>query len=274
MPTVTPPPSAYFLLPTSMRSSLAGRPGNARCLDCAETSGIDWASVRFGATLCVRCAGRHRALHVNVARIKSLALDSWSADELALMSTGSNKRCRAWIKRSAPRCAECCSSHNDDDDDDTAPLQKKQAPPSLKRYECTCADAYRATLSVEALGHDGTAEPPRAVSPDSSPPLAWRSLSEPLPLVFTHTAHGGTRIEGGTTAAALLRLKKTSSQLNAKPQQLLRRGVSDNGPRPAPALTQIHTQIHLNAPRASTTLPRHCFSYATQIDVCQVQRPQ
>ena len=41
-------------------------PGNSRCVDCGEMS-PEWASVSYGALLCLRCSGRHRGLGVNVS---------------------------------------------------------------------------------------------------------------------------------------------------------------------------------------------------------------
>jgi len=41
--------------------------GNDRCLDCASHHPA-WASVSYGALICMRCTGRHRSLGVQVCQ--------------------------------------------------------------------------------------------------------------------------------------------------------------------------------------------------------------
>jgi hypothetical protein len=40
-------------------------PGNDRCMDC-ESHHPDWASVSYGALICMNCSARHRSLGVQV----------------------------------------------------------------------------------------------------------------------------------------------------------------------------------------------------------------
>ena len=40
-------------------------PGNHKCMDC-NTSNPQWATVSYGALLCIECSGRHRHMGVEV----------------------------------------------------------------------------------------------------------------------------------------------------------------------------------------------------------------
>ena len=63
---------------------------NQRCADCAvllSDSGV-WASVTFGAFLCINCAAIHRKLGVHLSRVKSVHMDTWSEEELDKMRKG------------------------------------------------------------------------------------------------------------------------------------------------------------------------------------------
>lgn len=65
---------------------------NQSCADCsARLADSIWASTTVGAFLCIHCAGCHRKLGVQLSRIKSVHLDSWSDDEVVAMKAG-NKR--------------------------------------------------------------------------------------------------------------------------------------------------------------------------------------
>ncbi|RLO07845.1 hypothetical protein DYB28_006038, partial [Aphanomyces astaci] len=60
---------------------------NQACADCSQpvTASVAWATTTFGAFVCIQCAGVHRNLGVKISRIKSVHMDTWSADEVALM---------------------------------------------------------------------------------------------------------------------------------------------------------------------------------------------
>lgn len=40
----------------------------------------DWASVNLGVFVCINCAGIHRRLSVNVSRVRSIRLDTWTKE--------------------------------------------------------------------------------------------------------------------------------------------------------------------------------------------------
>ena len=64
-------------------------PGNSTCCDC----GIEkpkWASLNNGVFLCLKCAGIHRGLGVDISTIRSLQIDSWTDKQILYLSQGGN----------------------------------------------------------------------------------------------------------------------------------------------------------------------------------------
>ncbi|KAF2480669.1 hypothetical protein BDY17DRAFT_228522, partial [Neohortaea acidophila] len=68
--------------------------GNDRCADCAAKN-PGWASWNLGIFLCVRCASLHRKLGTHVSKVKSLSMDSWSAEQVDNMKKVGNARSNA-----------------------------------------------------------------------------------------------------------------------------------------------------------------------------------
>ena len=54
--------------PSNCLKLLYGIPGNLRCLDC-DVNNPQWATLSYGALLCIECSGRHRQMGVNVSVI-------------------------------------------------------------------------------------------------------------------------------------------------------------------------------------------------------------
>lgn len=62
---------------------LLKQPGNGHCADCG-TKGPRWASYNIGCFLCIRCGGLHRRMGTHISKIKSLSLDTWDDDMIAV----------------------------------------------------------------------------------------------------------------------------------------------------------------------------------------------
>ncbi|KAL7064165.1 hypothetical protein AAHC03_05603 [Spirometra sp. Aus1] len=58
--------------------------GNRLCADCASDR-VSWASTNLGLTLCTDCAACHRGLGVHISKVRSLILDNWEPELIAVM---------------------------------------------------------------------------------------------------------------------------------------------------------------------------------------------
>lgn len=74
---------------------------NRFCVDC-DTKSPRWASWNLGIFICIRCAGFHRNLGVHISKVKSVNLDSWTAEQIASMQAMGNNRGRAVYEANMP----------------------------------------------------------------------------------------------------------------------------------------------------------------------------
>mmetsp|Transcript_26840 Transcript_26840/g.54948 ORF Transcript_26840/g.54948 Transcript_26840/m.54948 type:complete len:244 (-) Transcript_26840:478-1209(-) len=72
--------------------------GNGACVDCGEAD-PQWASVTYGALLCLRCCGRHRGLGVEKSFVRSVTMDSWSHSQILSMLEGGNDQLGRFFDR-------------------------------------------------------------------------------------------------------------------------------------------------------------------------------
>ena len=83
----------------SILSQMLKEDDNRFCVDCDAKSkfiysfsirlryfflGPRWASWNLGVFICIRCAGFHRNLGVHISKVKSVNLDSWTAEQIAV----------------------------------------------------------------------------------------------------------------------------------------------------------------------------------------------
>uniref|UniRef100_A0A8R1TSM2 Arf-GAP domain-containing protein n=1 Tax=Onchocerca volvulus TaxID=6282 RepID=A0A8R1TSM2_ONCVO len=74
---------------------------NKYCADC-EAKQPRWASWNLGVFLCIRCAGIHRNLGVHLTKVKSVNLDSWTAEQVQSMRIMGNKMARRVYEAELP----------------------------------------------------------------------------------------------------------------------------------------------------------------------------
>lgn len=125
-------------------------PGNTVCCDCGQKH-PQWASVSFGNMFCLDCSGIHRSLGVHISFVRSIAMDSWTEKQLALMKNGGNKKCNDYLKAKGIQ-------------PDT---------PVKAKYESDAAQLYKEVLKarVEGRPEPTTLPPPRnkrAAAPTSA----------------------------------------------------------------------------------------------------------
>uniref|UniRef100_A0A8C4NG65 ArfGAP with GTPase domain, ankyrin repeat and PH domain 1 n=1 Tax=Eptatretus burgeri TaxID=7764 RepID=A0A8C4NG65_EPTBU len=73
----------------SVIQSIHNVKGNAFCVDCSIPN-PDWASLNLGALMCIECSGIHRNLGTHLSRVRSLDLDDWPTELVAVMMTMGN----------------------------------------------------------------------------------------------------------------------------------------------------------------------------------------
>jgi len=78
-------------MPPEVLARIRAMPGNAVCMDCSNLN-PQWASVSYGALMCLECSGQHRSLGVHLSFVRSIAMDSWTDRQIAAMEqSGGNQ---------------------------------------------------------------------------------------------------------------------------------------------------------------------------------------
>ena len=148
-------------------------PTDSCCFDCETPLGASpWASVTYGITLCLTCAGVHRSLGVHISFVRSLTLDTLTDSEQRALSLGGNAAFAAFLAHPARGVSR----------------RVWLALPLQTRYHTPAADLWRRQLKTrtdaqpdmtprgEALPHelDASVKPP-APNPNAQPttPPKW-----------------------------------------------------------------------------------------------------
>jgi len=116
-------------------------PGNNKCVECGMKN-PQWASVSFGTVFCLECSGVHRSLGVHISFVRSIAMDSWTPAQIALMKAGGNEKCASYLQ------SKGISS--------SVPIKQK--------YENDAAKLYKEVLKARAAGEPEPTSLPTAAT--------------------------------------------------------------------------------------------------------------
>ena len=85
-------------LPPACHELIRSIPGNDKCVDCGAHN-PEWATISYGALICMRCASRHRSLGVKYSKVRSLSMDDWAVDQVLKMLEGGNEQLNGFFHR-------------------------------------------------------------------------------------------------------------------------------------------------------------------------------
>lgn len=146
------PEEKYNSFPKACLVLLKSVDGNAQCVDCGDND-PQWATVSYGALLCLQCSGLHRSLGVQISSVRSITMDHWSHAQILALLEGGNAQLRDFFKRHQL----CVESKRDAGTGDApkGPITKENV--TIMRYKTKAAQFYRQqlTLHVEKVLNAG-----------------------------------------------------------------------------------------------------------------------
>jgi Putative GTPase activating protein for Arf len=124
--------------------------GNKQCVDCGEPA-PDWGSPKLGILMCFQCSGVHRGLGVHLSFVRSVRMDHWSDDQLALMRVGGNDNGNAFLAQhgivEAVVSSTTTTSTTSQETDDATRRRLIQA-----KYDSDAALLYQQVLKAKVEG--------------------------------------------------------------------------------------------------------------------------
>lgn len=70
---------------------------NNFCADCGSSQSVEWISITFLVTLCVKCSSCHRNLGSHVSKVKSLKLDNYENENRVLLNYINNTQVNRYL---------------------------------------------------------------------------------------------------------------------------------------------------------------------------------
>ncbi|KAG0336487.1 hypothetical protein BG000_006538 [Podila horticola] len=86
---------------TRILKALLQKPGNKFCVDCRKKD-PRWASFNLGCFMCIRCSGVHRSMGTHISKVKSVDLDSWTAEQVENMIKWGNEKANMYWEARLP----------------------------------------------------------------------------------------------------------------------------------------------------------------------------
>lgn len=85
---------------------------NNLCADCGSSKSVEWISLTFLVTLCVKCSSCHRSLGSHVSKVRSLKLDNFENENQVLLNYINNEEVNRYLDDPSKKI------HPDSDNDD------------------------------------------------------------------------------------------------------------------------------------------------------------
>lgn len=182
---------------SSIQAIRTSVPGNSHCADC-DTPQPDWASLNLGTLICIECSGIHRNLGSHISRVRSLDLDDWPPEHVAVMMALGNMASNCIWEGSATRsgCAKP-GPHSSRDEKERwirakyeqreflAPLPSSSGPTAQQLRDAVCRGDVRqvALLLAHAAPHQHELVNAPTSARDSRTPLHMAAALGKLAMV-------------------------------------------------------------------------------------------
>ena len=90
-----------------------------------------WASLNNAVFVCINCSGIHRSFGTNISFVRSVSLDSWTADQVSRFALGGNAKMKAFLDK-----------------------YQLNGTDSMVKYRSKAAEHYRKALDALQSGED------------------------------------------------------------------------------------------------------------------------
>uniref|UniRef100_A0A131YWV8 Arf-GAP with GTPase, ANK repeat and PH domain-containing protein 1/3 n=1 Tax=Rhipicephalus appendiculatus TaxID=34631 RepID=A0A131YWV8_RHIAP len=182
---------------SSIQAIRTSVPGNSHCADC-DTPQPDWASLNLGTLICIECSGIHRNLGSHISRVRSLDLDDWPPEHVAVMMALGNMASNCIWEGSAARSGYAKPSpHSSRDEKERwirakyeqreflAPLPSSGGPTAQQLRDAVCRGDVRqvALLLAHAAPHQHELVNTPTSARDSRTPLHMAAALGKLAMV-------------------------------------------------------------------------------------------
>ncbi|TPX30794.1 hypothetical protein SmJEL517_g05721 [Synchytrium microbalum] len=142
---------------------------NQNCADCGQR-GPRWASANIGCFLCIRCGGLHRKLGTHISKIKSITLDSWTPEQIQVMTEMGNQRVNAKYLANGANIIPPATSDSDMETlirnkyERMAYMNSNGARAPVENNNAASADIARFAPHLQALAQMGFTDRERAMA--------------------------------------------------------------------------------------------------------------